>query len=518
MLMSKKKSKEPSLQEEIIDVCLRRGIVFPSAEIYDGPSGFYEYGPVGDALRRNLMDLWRENFVNAEDNVYEISGSTILPESVFMASGHVDSFNDPLTQCDNCKSMFRVDHIIQEQTNMNVEGKSLDELFAIITEKNVVCTNCKGQLTQPRSFQLMFQTNIGSLGGATGYMRPETAQNIFLNFRRVSHSMRAKLPFGIAQVGKAYRNEISPRNFLVRLREFEQMEIEMFVDPDKINEHPHWDEIDEIEVNLWSSERQSEGNGPELMTIKKGLEKGIIKNQYLGYYIALESEFIQALGVDKDKFWLRELMDHERAHYSQANYDLEIQFPFGIVECIGLAYRTDYDLMKHQEKSGTKMHIDQNGQKVIPHVIEPSFGVSRLVYAVLLSSYQKQGRDWTWFKFMNSLAPWEAVIAPLMKKDGLKEAAYELFRELKDMGVDVLYDESGAIGKRYARADEIGIPFVITYDYESKEEETVTVRERNSMDQIRVPITDVASVIKEYTMDVVEWEDLVDEYGLFTKD
>ncbi|MFV2014797.1 MAG: glycine--tRNA ligase, partial [Candidatus Heimdallarchaeota archaeon] len=338
--MAKKKSKraEQSLQDEIIDVCLRRGIIFPSAEIYGGAAGFYEFGPVGSALRQNLINLWRDMFISSEDNVYEISGSLILPEKVFAASGHIDSFNDPMTQCKKCKSMYRVDHLILEHLDLNVEGKSIEELKGILTDSNIVCSKCKGELSEPRDFNMMFETNIGSVGGVKGYLRPETAQNIFLSFRRISHSMRAKLPFGIAQVGRAFRNEISPRNFLVRLRELEQMEIEMFVDPDEINNHPSWEEIEDLEVNMYSEAAQQAGNGPQIMKIKDAVENGIILNQYLAYYIAKETEFIEALGIDKGHFWFRELLSHERAHYSKANYDLEIQFPFGIVECIGLAY------------------------------------------------------------------------------------------------------------------------------------------------------------------------------------
>ncbi|MCE7733345.1 MAG: glycine--tRNA ligase [Candidatus Heimdallarchaeota archaeon] len=517
MAKKKKKGSTQTLQEEIVEVCLRRGIVFPSAEIYGGAAGFYEFGPVGSALRQNLINLWRDMFINSEDNVYEIAGSLILPEKVFAASGHLDSFNDPMTQCKNCKSMFRVDHLILENLDLNVEGKSLDELKEIISGNNIVCSKCKGELSEPRDFNMMFETNIGSVGGVKGYLRPETAQNIFLNFKRISHSMRAKLPFGIAQVGKAFRNEISPRNFLVRLRELEQMEIEMFVDPDELNNHPSWEEIEELEVNMYSEEAQQSGKTPERMTIKDAVEKGIILNQYLAYYIAKEAEFVEALGIDQKQYWFRVLQTHERAHYSQANYDLEIQFPFGIVECIGLAYRTDYDLLKHQEHSKTKMHIDQDGKKVIPHVIEPSMGVDRLIYASLLSSYQKEGREWTWFKFANALAPWEVVVAPLMKKDGMAEAAKQIFWELKDMGVDTLYDQSGAIGRRYARSDEIGIPLVITLDYETLEKETVTIRERNSMEQIRVPVEELGGLIKEFTLDLTSWDDLVSEFGKIEK-
>lgn len=517
MAKKKKKGVIQTLQDEIVDVCLRRGIIFPSAEIYGGAAGFYEFGPVGSALRQNLINLWRDMFINSEDNVYEIAGSLILPEKVFAASGHMDSFNDPMTQCKNCKSMFRVDHLILDNLDLNAEGKSLEELKEIIKENNLICSKCKGELSDPRDFNMMFETNIGSVGGVKGYLRPETAQNIFLNFRRISHSMRAKLPFGIAQVGKAFRNEISPRNFLVRLRELEQMEIEMFVDPEELNKHPSWEEIEDIEVNMYSEKAQQSEKGPERMTMKDAVDRGIILNQYLAYYIAKEAEFVEALGISQKQYWFRELQTHERAHYSQANYDLEIQFPFGIVECIGLAYRTDYDLLKHQEHSKTKMHIDQDGKKIIPHVIEPSMGVDRLIYASLLSSYQKEGRDWTWFKFVNALAPWEVLVAPLMKKDGLAEAAKQIFWELKDLGIDTIYDQAGAIGRRYARSDEIGVPLVITLDYETLEKDTVTIRERNSMEQIRVPVEELSSIIKEFTLDLTSWEDLVSEFGKLEK-
>ncbi|MHA2248927.1 MAG: glycine--tRNA ligase [Candidatus Kariarchaeaceae archaeon] len=508
------KKKEKTLQDEIIDVCLRRGIIFPTAEIYGGAAGFFEYGPVGEAVRQNIINLWQETFINSEDNMYQISGSTILPEKVFAASGHLDAFHDPLTQCRKCKSMYRVDHIIEEQTGLKVEGKSIDEITEILNTNEVTCTRCKSELIPPREFNMMFSTNIGATEGNSGYLRPETAQNIFLNFRRISHSMRAKLPFGIAQIGKAYRNEISPRNFLIRMREFEQMEIEMFVDPEELNAHPSWDEMEEFEITFLSHDAQENGEKAVKIKIKDAVEQGLVLNQYLAYYMVLETEFLINLGINPDTFWFRHLLPHETAHYSKANYDLEIQFPFGIVEVIGLAYRSDYDLLKHQEKSNTKLHIDVSGKKVIPHVVEPSFGVSRLVYAVLLAAYQKEGRDWTWFKFPGAMAPWEVLVAPLMKKDGLAEAAKVLYWELKDQGIDVIFDQSGAIGRRYARADEIGIPLAITYDYESLEDDTVTIRNRDTTEQIRAPSEELPAIIREYILEMVNWKDLVQEYGL----
>lgn len=325
--------------------------------------------------------------------------------------------------------------------------------------------------------------------------------------------MRAKLPFGIAQIGKAYRNEISPRNFLIRMREFEQMEIEMFVDPEKLNEHPRWDEIADIEISILTRESQETGGKPIKITVEQALQDGLIPNQFFGYYMALESEFIKSLGVPEDKFWFRHLLEKETAHYSKANFDLEIAFPFGVVECIGNAYRTDYDLKKHAEKSKTKLHMTtDDGRKVIPHVIEPSFGVQRLFYILLLSSYRKNDRDWTWFQFPYSVAPYEVVVAPLMKKDGLKETAYDFFWELKDEGIDAIYDESGQIGKRYARSDEIGIPFVLTIDYQTLEDDTVTIRDRDTMKQYRIPMAETSDIIRELIFNVISFEDLKNEY------
>ncbi len=503
-----------NLQEEIIDVCLRRGIIFPTAEIYGGASGFYEFGPIGELIRQNLISLWRYHFIKSEENIHEISGSTILPEKVFEASGHLETFNDPLTQCMKCKSMFRVDHLLENvDPSKNYDAMSLDELSEELKKSGLVCPKCKGELGDVRSFNLMFETKIGPSGGIRGFLRPETAQNIFINFRRISHSMRSKLPFGIAQVGKAYRNEISPRNFLIRLREFEQMEIEMFVDPEHMNSHPRWDEVSTMEIPILTRDAQKNGGKAIMISVEDALKQGLIPNQFFGYFMALESEFVKSLGVSEDKFWFRHLLESETAHYSKANYDLEIEFPFGIVECIGNAYRTDYDLKKHAEKSKTKLQIvTDDGRKVVPHVIEPSFGVQRLFYILLLSSYRKGDREWTWFQFPYSVAPYEVVVAPLMKKDGLKEAAYDFFWDLKDEGIDAIYDESGQIGKRYARADEIGVPFVFTVDYQSLDDETVTIRDRDTTKQYRIPMSEASDVIRELIFNVLTFEDLKNEF------
>jgi len=366
----------------------------------------------------------------------------------------------------------------------------------------------------------MFKTNVGPLEGNTGYLRPETAQNIFINFRRIAHSMRASLPFGVAQIGRAYRNEISPRNFLMRLREFEQLELEMFVDPDEINNHPNWVEVENIEINLLTRQNQSKNEKPIKITIKDAFDTKLIPNQYIGYYLALETMFMESIGISNNLFHFRELKENEVAHYSSANYDLEIVFPFGVFEVIGLAYRTDYDLKKHSEKSGAKLQINQPGKgNIIPHVIEPSAGLSRLIYAVMLSSYvygePNSDRDWNWFNFTGAMAPWEAAILPLMKKDGMSEGAKELYWQLKDYGLEVIYDESGKIGKRYARNDEIGVKYCITYDYDSLEKDLITIRDRDTMHQVQIKIDLLPDLIRQLILDILTWSDLENEFGRF---
>ena len=508
-----KNAQKQDLVSEVINLCSKRGIIFPSAEIYGSLAGSYCYGPIGELIRQNLIALWRQKFVHSEENIHQIYGATILPESVFKASGHLATFNDPVIQCKNtgCNSNFRIDHLLQDVTGKSFEGKSLEAMAEVIREKKVTCPRCKGNFGELSEFNLMFKTSYGAKSDNLAYLRPETAQNIFLNFRRIAHAMRAQLPFGVAQIGKAYRNEISPRNFLIRMREFEQMELEMFVDPDKLNEHPRWEEVYDTEVMILTRDAQEAGKGATKFKLEDAVQQGIIHNQYLAYYISLENDFMKELGVNEEQFWFRHLKDTEVAHYSKANYDLEILFPAGtIIECVGNAYRTDYDLKTHAKHSNTKnIHIvSKDGKKVVPHVIEPSFGLDRLFYAILLSAIRKGDREWIWLKLPNSLAPYETQVSPLFRKDGLKEFANNLFWELKDDGLDVLYDESGTIGKRYARADEIGIPFTVTIDYESLENEDVTLRDRDTTEQVRVKRTELAETIRELIFGVISWTDL----------
>ncbi len=490
---------EERFMDKIIEVCLRRGFVNPTAEIYGGAGGFYDYGPLGTLMRQKIIDLWRQSFVLDEDNIFEVAGSVLLPEAVFKASGHLDSFEDPLVQCEQCNSMFKADTIIKDATSQIAEGLSLDELDKIISKNNISCPNCKGTLSKTREFNLMFKTEIGPTGGINGYLRPETAQNIFINFKRLVNFMRNKLPFGIAQMGSSFRNEISPRNFLIRGREFEQMEIEMFYDHDKENEHPRFHEVADIEINVVTREMQEKGwDEPLKVTTEAAVEEKLIPNQYLAYYLAMETEMLQAMGVPEDSFWFRHMQDNEAPHYSAGNFDLEADLSIGHMEIIGNALRTDYDLQKHAKATNSNFEIAMpDGKKVVPHVCEPSLGVGRIFYTVLEKCFREDNRGWTWFQFPPVVAPLEVAVFPLMKKDGLAELAQEIHQELKDAGYLSFYDESGKIGKRYARADEIGIPYCVTVDYDSLKEYSVTIRDRDTMKQIKLPLEDLEIALGE---------------------
>jgi glycyl-tRNA synthetase len=480
-----------STLQDIQTVCKTRGIIFPTAEIYSGISGFFDYGPVGTLIKQKFVNYWREVFVKAYDNIFEIEGSTILPEKVLKASGHVDSFVDPIAQCKKCKSIHRADHLIEDNIGMFVEGKSPEELTEIIKSKGLRCPDCEGELMDVRVFNLMLKTEISPVGGQAGYLRPETAQNIFTAFNRVHRTTRSKLPMGLAQVGHSFRNEISPRNFIVRVREFNQMEIEMFFDP-RNDKCPHFDEVKDSKINIVTRESQKKDGQMVKITVKEALDKGIIPNQWLGYFLAKEFEFYKSLGIPEDALRFRHMLPEETPHYSKGNFDLEIRYDFGWKETVGNAYRTDHDLKNHMKNANVDLAVQTDQGKVIPHVVEPSFGVERTIAAILLHNYvEDKERGWDWFKFPARISPYIAGVFPLMRKDGLPERAQEIIEDLKKEGFDIFYDQSGSIGKRYARADEIGVPFAITIDYDTLKDDTVTVRNRDSQKQIRINIKDL---------------------------
>jgi len=519
-MKNKKPDAKKGVMEKVIDICKKRGFVFPSAEIYGGLSGFYDYGPLGTKLKSKIEASWRDCFMRSEDNMWEISSRTIAPTAVWQASGHLKDFVDPITQCEKCKSMFRADNLIEEDTGKFVEGMKPEELTKIIRESKIKCPKCGDSLGEVRIFNLMLKTNVGpleSLKGAEGtensvaYLRPETAQGAFTNFKNMLVSTRAKLPFGVVQFGISYRNEISPRQWLIRLREFNQIEIEMFVNPKKINDCPLFENVSKRKVKILTREDQKVEREPKEATAEEAVKKGIVPNKWMAYFIAKELEWYKRLGIPLEALRHRHMLEAETPHYSRGNFDMEIKFDFGWKEVVGNAYRTDFDLQTHMKHAGVDFSVVEDesgkaGEKIVPHVIEPSFGVDRTIYAVLLYCFREgKERGWSWFAFPPKIAPFTVAVFPLVSKEGLPEKAKEVHNQIKQC-YDCFYDESGSIGKRYARADEAGIPWCITIDYESLKGNDVTLRDRDSTKQIRVKIKDLASVIWKLMNEDVKFE------------
>ncbi len=483
--------------EEITNLALRKGFYFPTAEIYaDSPGGFWEFGPLGERIRQNILKVWRRELVEREGFV-EINGSQILPEKVFQASGHLENFNDPIVQCKNCHSLFRADNLIQNKINEIVpESISTKELDSLIEKHKIPCTKCKKtDFEEVRKFNMMIGVDVGATGNNKCYLRPETCQNIFLDFNRIYKTARGNLPLGIAQVGSSYRNEISPRNTLLRERELGQMEIEIFFNPKKINEIEKWEEIKEYKLNI-QEEGKKEVNA---RSCEELVQKRIVSGKLIAYYLARVQQLYEEYGFPLEKMRFRGLNKDERAFYAKETWDFEILTSSGWVELIANNYRTDHDLSMHAKVSKKDLTVNEDGEKFTPHVFEISTGIDRTLYAIIDNSYRKEKRgtdDRIYLKFPHKIAPYEVAVFPLVKKDGLAEKAREIWKDLFGEGVSVLYDKKGSIGRRYARVDEIGVPFVITVDYETMEEETVTLRERDSMEQKRIKVSEIKKFLK----------------------
>lgn len=528
-----KDADEPPLLEVVMEVATHRGFLIPSAEIYPRRlAGFYDFGPVGVLLKRNIVNFWRETFVTGETHpvVYEIEGSVILPEKVLIASGHASSFTDPVVNCTNpkCNETFRADHLIEEATGKFVEGLTPAQLGDLITEHDLKCPACGQPLEAPDLFNLMLQTHVGPKAGVLAYLRPETAQSIFLAYKRVQQSMRAKPPFGIAQVGNSFRNEIAPRQGLLRMRAFNQMEIEMFVDPDEVAHHPNIAAVQDVEVTLITREAQQAGDDPagEVLTIAQAIDREVFPTEYLAYYVGKEQRFYERMGIPFAAIRHRHMLPEETPFYSKGNFDMEIQLSVGWKEALGNAYRTDHDLSTHMKHSKTKLTYAAQGRRYVPHVVEPSLGVERAFYSILEHCYRGQdetrnrvideevpgieAREWAWFQFPAFIAPYTAHVFPLMRKDGHPEKAREIYETLKAEHIPVVYDQAGSIGKRYARADEIGTPYCLTIDYDTLNETppTVTIRDRDSTKQVRVAVADLPDTIRDLVDQRVKFADL----------
>ncbi len=456
---------EDVTMEKVVALCKGRGFVYPGSEIYGGLANSWDFGPLGVEFKNNIKRAWWKKFVQESPYNVGLDSAIIMNPQVWVASGHVGGFSDPLMDCKSCKTRHRADklvedYIAQNNLDLNPNGWSNDQMASFIRENGIACPDCGStEFTDIRKFNLMFKTYQGVTEDSTSelYLRPETAQGIFVNFKNVARTTRRKLPFGVGQIGKSFRNEITPGNFIFRIREFEQMELEFFCKP-----------------------------GTDL--------------EWFAYWKNYCAQFLYDLGIDKDHLRLRDHSPEELCFYSKATTDFEYLFPFGWGELWGIADRTDYDLSQHAKHSGEELdYFDpETNERYVPYVIEPSLGADRVTLAFLCEAYDEEdlgnGDVRTVMHIHPALAPYKAAVLPLSKK--LSDKASEIYATLsKKFMVD--FDETGSIGKRYRREDEIGTPLCITYDFDSENDGCVTVRDRDTMQQVRIPITDLEKYIEE---------------------
>ncbi|MEM1959276.1 MAG: glycine--tRNA ligase [Candidatus Nitrosocaldus sp.] len=476
--------------DAVTELALSRGFYFPSCEIYaDAQAGFWEYGPLGVALKNRYIELWRRELVR-RDGMLEIDGSQIMSKSVFIASGHLNSFNDPIVRCSRCSSVYRADRLVGEAINAIVPERIADEeLYALIQKHNIRCPKCKGELSNVSRFNMMFKVSIGA-DGSEAYLRPETCQSIFVDFARLFKVMRCKLPIAIAQVGKSFRNEIAPRQSLIRLREFYQAEIEVFCNPKRLDDIDRFDEVKDVMLRIQDS------NGMHEVTAAGAVSNGIIPNRLIAYYLALLNDFYSKTGIDMSRARFRKLADDEKAFYATVAYDFEVETSLGWLELVACNYRSDHDLRGHMQVSKENMEVmdadyGDGTSKVLPHVFELSMGVERSLYCILEHSlYDDKENDRLVLRLKPYLAPIQVGVLPIVKKDEVEAKAKEIFRMLRK-DIDAFYDDSGSIGRRYRRLDEIGTPYAVTIDRQTLDDGTVTIRDRDTMQQVRVRIDDL---------------------------
>ncbi|RUM33060.1 MAG: glycine--tRNA ligase [Archaeoglobus sp.] len=545
---------------EILEMLIRRGFLWQSFEIYGGMAGFIDYGPLGNGLRRRLENLWREFFV-VNERAVEIDTPTVGIEEVYIASGHATSFTDVAIECKKCGKVYRADHYIKEVLGLEVD-ESVEAIRDILSEFDLKC-DCGGEFGEPAQFNLMFETRIGPGKGKRGYLRPETAQGIFIAFKRLADYFRDKLPFGVAQIGRSYRNEISPRQGVIRLREFNQAELEYFINP-RNKRHPEFDRYRNVKVKL-----VDKSDAEYEIALGDAVEKGIILHEVIAYFIAKTREFLLKAGIDENRLRFRQHKDDERAHYASDCWDAEVYTAYGWIEVVGIADRGCYDLSRHAKFSGEDMSIFvpfkepvkvkkkviipnmsklgpifrhkakkvaealksmeaeesivvevdgekievppecytieeveeiQHGEKIVPHVIEPSFGLDRITYAILEHSFDTDivdGEERKVLRLKRWIAPVQVAVLPLLSRDPFTEKAKEITELLKKRGIFTEYDDSGSIGRRYRRYDEIGTPFCITVDHQTFDDNSVTIRDRDTTSQVRIGLGELVDVLLE---------------------
>ncbi len=479
-------------KDELVNLALRRGLFFPAAEIYSSAaSGFFDFALEGETIRRKIIGLWRRQLVEKEGMV-EIFGAQILPEDVFKASGHLENFNDPIVQCRKCNSLHRADKLIAEKVEGIVpESLATSELDKLIAQHAVKCPRCGGKdFDEVKKFNMMMKVDIGATGKQAAYLRPETCQSIFCDFQRLYKTARQALPLAIAQAGASFRNEIAPRNTLLREREIGQMEIEVFFNPEKINDVENFKEVENYKLNLLLFGKEK----VNAVACKDAVGKKIVSGKLIAYYLARLQQLYDAYGIAVGKMRFRQLGKDERAFYARETLDFEVLTDLGWIELVACNYRTDFDLAGHQKQSKQKLTVKEDGKEFIPHVFELSAGIDRAFYVVLSNAFRKEKRgpeERVYLRLPAKIAPFLCAVFPLVSKDGLLEKAKEIFNNLNSYNLNVFFDEKGSIGKRYARVDETGVPFAVTIDYDSMKDDTVTLRERDSMKQKRIKIAEL---------------------------
>jgi len=490
----------PTLADKVEALARQRGFFYPSAEIYGGTAGFYDYGHLGTLMKRKFENLWRNFFLRLEENFVEIEPTNVMPEKIFVASGHTRHFTDPTATCKKCGTVHRADHIMEDFLKESFEGLTVGELEDLIKKHKVKCSKCKGELGSVQAQNLMFPVSIGAAGEAKAFLRAETAQGAYASFKRQFDAQRKKLPLGLAVIGRAYRNEISPRNVLLRMREFTQAELQIFFDPDKIDSYPKFGEVENVKLRLFTVANREKVEIIEL-TAKEAAKKLKLPQLYLFALAKVQQFYTEILKIPADSLRFRELSDEERAFYNKIHFDVELNLPsLGWKEVAGVHYRTDHDLKSHQLLSKQDQSVTLDGKKFIPHVIEISFGIDRNIWAALELGYseEKAGKEErVVLRLPKRLAPFDAAVFPLVARDGLPEKAREIIAALGKLEFNLFYDEDDSIGRRYRRVDEIGVPFAITVDSQTLKDDTVTIRDRDSMKQVRVPIKGLAMALYE---------------------
>ncbi|MEM5811764.1 MAG: glycine--tRNA ligase [Candidatus Aenigmatarchaeota archaeon] len=486
--------------DKIVTLAKRRGFFWPAAEIYSPIAGFWNYGPLGVAIKNKLIELWRKWFVR-DEGAYEIETTDILPEIVWIASGHIPSFVDKQTECTKCHNRFRADNLIEEKLKVKekLEGASCEELTELIRKNKIVCPRCGGELSEVKLFNLMFSVNVGAAGEVKCYLKPETTQSSVLDFLNVYRSQRGKLPLKIAQIGKSFRNEISPRQVFIRMREFSMAELQIFFNPENTN-HPAYEKIKDFRLRILPVELRGKNIDKEVeIKVDEALKKNWIPNQLIAYYLVKVFRFFEeALCFDRKFLRFKELFPEEKAHYSKVHWDFEIYTEdFGWQEVVNNSWRSDYDLSRHQQYSKHDLTVFENDKHILPEMYEPSFGLDRIIFHLLIHAF-KEEKERKLLSLPRHLAPYDVAVFPLVNKDGLTEKALEVVKKLEKNNFSIFFDKEDSIGRRYRRVDEIGISASVTIDYQTLEDSTVTLRDRDTMKQVRVKIRVLPQKLKKF--------------------